>query len=278
MKTIRTAKRGKLELRLVEKAGLYIGVAIADAGGRVALIDGIDLEDVWQRLQGEAAKSARGYVGFVGARSRFIRFCPDGFSDQKFALHERNYKLAAKLKLDSSVPLEEVAAGRGGFGEAVLSVFHATNLLAPMEKAKLPDMLRGPSADALVSVIARFALASDDAALHEMNAMMKPYDCAKWTIATYLPFLWRPDTHMFLKPQVTQEFATRVGHPFVHDYKPQLDMDVYRSLLDLVRQTERELVTASLPPRDHIDIQSFVWVVGGYDELAPSAQPEYMNV
>ncbi len=277
MKTIRTAKRGKFELRLIEKAGIYIGVVIADAGGRVALIEGNDLEDTWQCLQGEAAKSARGYVGFAGARSRFIRFCPEGFSDRKFALDERNYKLSAKLKLDGSVPLEEAAAGRSGFGDAALSVFYATNLLAPMEKAKLPDMLRGPSADALISAIARFALASDDAALHTMNAILKLHDCAKWTIATYLPFLWRPDVHMFLKPQVTREFATRVGHPFVHDYKPQLDMSVYRSLLDLVRQTEQELVTANLPPRDHIDIQSFIWVVSGYDELAPDAQPEYAN-
>lgn len=137
MKTIRTAKRGKLELRLIEKAGLYIGVVIADAGGWVAMIDGKDHEDVWRRLQGEADRSARGYVGFAGARIRFIGFFPNGFSDPQYALHERNYKVAAKLKLDSGVPLAEAAAGRGGFGEAALSAFRATNLLAPIEKTKL---------------------------------------------------------------------------------------------------------------------------------------------
>lgn len=61
-------------------------------------------------------------------------------------------------------------------------------------------MLRGHSADALVSAAARFALGLEETALQEMDSLLKPYNCAKWTIATYLPFLWRPDTHMFLKP------------------------------------------------------------------------------
>jgi len=39
---------------------------------------------------------------------------------------------------------------------------------------------------------------------------LKPKDAAKWTVVTYLPFLWRPDTHMLLKPMVTTDFAERV--------------------------------------------------------------------
>ena len=77
-------------------------------------------------------------------------------------------------------------------------------------------------------------------------------------------FLWRPETHMFLKPEVTRDFAARVGHRFASDYEPRLKLDVYHSLLDLASETEQEL--ADLKPRDRIDVHSFIWVVGDYKE------------
>ena len=67
-----------------------------------------------------------------------------------------------------------------------------------------------------------------------------------------------------LKPEVTKDFAARVGHPFASNYEARLNIDVYVSLLDLVERTSRELF--DLQPRDRIDIQSFIWVVGDYQE------------
>ena len=67
---------------------------------------------------------------------------------------------------------------------------------------------------------------------------------------------------MFLKPAVTKDFATRVGHRFAEDYDPRLHLPVYESLLDLAEKTTAQL--ADLKPRDFIDIQSFIWVAGGY--------------
>lgn len=72
-----------------------------------------------------------------------------------------------------------------------------------------------------------------------MGQALKPHDNAKWTVVTYLPYLWRPDTHMFLKPEVTKNFATRVGHRFAAEYEPRLSLTVYESLLDLATGIER---------------------------------------
>jgi hypothetical protein len=69
---------------------------------------------------------------------------------------------------------------------------------------------------------------------------------------------------MFLKPTVTKDFATRVGHRFASDYDSTLTINVVQSLLNLADQTKHEL--ADLKPRDRIDIQSFIWVVGGYHD------------
>jgi hypothetical protein len=125
-------------------------------------------------------------------------------------------------------------------------------------------VLRGRSADPFIRAAARFTLNPTSAALLDMERALKPHGAAKWTVVTYLPFLWRPETHMFLKPEVTKDFAARVGHRFASDYEPRLKLDVYHSLLDLASETEQEL--SELEPRDWIDVQSFIWVVGSYKE------------
>jgi hypothetical protein len=102
-----------------------------------------------------------------------------------------------------------------------------------------------------------------------MQRALKPYNSAKWTVVTYLPFLWRPEEHMFLKPEATKDFAARVGHRFASEYEPRLEMSVYESLIDLASTTATEL--KELKPRDRIDVQSFIWVVGNYRE--PREEP-----
>lgn len=266
IETIRTAAFGKMTLRLVKKSGRYFGTIVAVGGGRIALLEGVNAEDVWRDLQEEAGKAGSGYFGFAGARAHFLHFFPAGFADPRYAAKERTYKLDAKNKLDKSVPLSEAVAGCGGFGAAALAVVQDTNLLAVPEKIKIRDLLRGPSAAAFVRAAACFASGGNESALLQMERILRPHDCDKWTIATYLPFLWRPDNPMFLKPDVTRNFAARVGIPFVDEYEPRLGIGVYNSLQNLVRRTKEELAGAELHLRDHIDVQSFIWVVETYTE------------
>lgn len=256
--TIRTGKLGKKELRLVKMNGRFFGLA---DGVRCA--EGDNADDVWRQLHEDAGKSDPKYFGFDGARGRFLKFFPNGFLSDGYASQERDYKLAAKAKLDEHAPVEKAVDGKG-YGEAVLAVFRATNMLSPFEKTRLQDALRGPHADDFVQAAARFTLDGGKSSLLSMERALKPHDNAKWTVATYLPYLWRPDTHMFLKPEATKDFATRVGHRFASDYEPRLQLPIYESLLDLVDKTMLEL--ADMQPRDRIDIQSFIWVVGAYRE------------
>lgn len=261
--TIRSARLGKKELRLVRMQGRFFGLS----DGRI-VVEGDDAEDVWRQLHDEAGKSNPKYFGFDGARKRFLKFFPNGFQTAEYVEKERDYKLAAKKRLDETVPLEKAADGKG-FGEAVLAVFRFTNMLSPFEKTRLQDVLRGPHADDFIRAAARFTLEGGKTHLLAMEQALKPHDSAKWTVVTYLPFLWRPEIHMFLKPETTKDFAGRVGHRFAEEYEAKLHLPVYESLLDLVAKTQRELV--DMDPRDRIDIQSFIWVVGNYPERGEGA-------
>lgn len=257
-KTIRQANLGKRALRLAEKDGKFYGLS----DGKICA-EGNDPDRVWQQLHNEAGKSDPRYFGYAGAKSRFLKFFPNGFHSEGYASQERDYKIAAKRKLDDTVPLEKALTG-SGYGEAVLSVYRATNMLSPFEKTRLQDVLRGPAADTFIQAVAAFTVEANRNTLARLEATLKPYESAKWTVATYLPYLWQPERHMFLKPEVSKDYAARVGHPFASVYEPGLKFEVYSSLLDLIERTS--IVLSDLQPRDRIDIQSFIWVVGAYDE------------
>jgi hypothetical protein len=262
MRTIKETRVDKTLLRLVHTGSQFVGVAIVGDTTKLK-IEGAAADEVWNRLHNEVGKANPKYVGYAGARNRFLHFFSNGFHSNGYEENERDYKVAAREKLVRSVPLDDAAEG-SGFGEAVLSVFRATNLLSPFEKTRLQDVLGGGSADPFVQAAARFTLNPTNAALLDMERALRQHDAAKWTVVTYLPFLRRPEAHMFLKPEVTKDFAARVGHRFASDYEPRLKLDVYHSLLDLVSETEHEMV--DLEPRDRIDVQSFIWVVGDYKD------------
>jgi len=260
----REAQVGKATIRLRETKTGFAGIVLLDGEIKVRLEDQ-NSEQLWERLHQEAGKLNPNFVGYDGARARFLRIFPDGFMSEIYLGDgkggERNYKLRAKSKLDELVPLEQAREAQG-VGEAISGIFQSTNLLSPFEKMRVRDVLRGPKADAFIQGAAEFALGDRRQGLAAMANALKPNGAAKWTTVTYLPFLWRPETHMFLKPEVTRKFAGRVGHRFEHEYATALDARVYDCLLDLVAETKAEL--KALAPRDNIDIQSFVWVVGEY--------------
>jgi hypothetical protein len=149
--TMRTGTLGKKALRLVKKDGRFFGLSDG-----IVCIEGENAVEVWRQLHDDAGKGDPKYFGYSGARARFLRFFPNGFHSDGYVAEERNYKVAAKAKLDETVTLDKAIDG-AGYGEAVLAVFRATNMLSPFEKARLQDVLRGPSADDFIRAAARFA-------------------------------------------------------------------------------------------------------------------------
>lgn len=261
--TIKTEMRGKLRLRTLTHGKKYCGTVVSETKGRLVYIEDDNHANLWKRLEIEADQTAGDYFGWDGARSLFLHFFPDGFETQRYLDKERAYKLAARAILDSGAPLEE-AKSAVGLGKVVLAAFQKTQLVHFMETQKIKSLLAGPSGDAFINASARFASGEGKSALESMAAIMKPYECASWSAATLLPFLWRPDTHMFLNATKMVAFAERVGHPFWHAYRSKLDYAVYESLLDLAKTTRDEI--QDFRPKDAIDTQGFIWTVAAYDE------------
>jgi hypothetical protein len=81
---------------------------------------------------------------------------------------------------------------------------------------------------------------------------------------TVFGFLAQPETHMFLKPNVTRAAARAYCTEFAYQSRPS--WPVYDGLLQFAATVQRDM--EDLKPRDFIDIQSFLWVQGSdeYDE------------
>ncbi len=261
-KIIRETKIGNATVKLGETATGFAGV-VFDGGKRTAYEEGGDADAIWQHMLEAAPRLDPKFFGYDGARARFLRFFPGGFQDEGYLSEERDYKLHAKERLDEAAPLSNSASG-SGHGEAILAAYRDTNLLSPYEKTPLQALLRGPTADEFVQAAAAFASGDLKQPLATMKSLLKPHDNAKWTVVTYLPFLWRPDVHFFLKPTMMRDFSKRVGHSFDEEYSPNLEIGVYEALLDMAMTTREKVI--DLKPADLIDIQSFMWTTVEYTE------------
>ena len=77
---------------------------------------------------------------------------------------------------------------------------------------------------------------------------------AKWTLATYFPFIRFPGEHFFLKPTLTQNAAMLCR--FDLGYRPEPNRVTYRRLLAFARVLSE--VIGELEPADMFDLQAFV--------------------
>jgi hypothetical protein len=251
---------GDAEVRMQETKTGWRGV-VWYKSAIIATIDGPDRAIVWQKLLDRAAETNPKYFGFGDAITLFQRNFSD-FTSKVYLDNERKLKDLARAILNADAPLEKALAGEAP-PERVLAAFQKGAMLHPnFETARIQNVLRGPEAQSFIRGAALFASEHIQEGLKAMEPALKRHDVAKWTAVTYLPSLWKPDSHIFLKPEASMEFAERVGHSFADDYEAGLKLAVYESLRDLAKRTEREVI--ALHPADWIDIQSFIWVVGRY--------------
>ena len=127
----------------------------------------------------------------------------------------------------------------------------------------MQDVLRGPNANAFIQAAARFALGEGGPALLDIESGAETTRQRESDVVTYLPFLWRPDRHMFLKPVVTKDFAQRVGHRLALDYEREARPPSLRE----PAQSRGANGCRTCRPSSRatgINMQRFIWVVGGY--------------
>jgi hypothetical protein len=228
------------------------------------------------RTAGPTASERPRLTGAERCRRKFLRHFPGGFYGQKYLDWERGYKEAAHKEWRQQLGRAKFRAllADKDFAEVAaraVRIESRTNLLFSFEKMALRDAVRDPKG-------ARgFAHGLYDF-LHGSGRMEAKFTrwCAvvaelprrqtrvlTWPLVTVFGFIAQPDRHIFLKPNVTRVAAEAYDYEF--EYRSEPNWETYAGLLTFAETIRRDL--ADLRPRDMIDIQSFIWVLGS-DEYA----------
>ena len=210
-------------------------------------------------------------------RRKFLRFFPDGFRDETYIDWERGYKERAHSlwseqlaradfrRLVADEQFAEVAA-------RAVRIEARTNLLFSFEKMALRDAVKSHAG------AKAFATGLYDL-LHGSGTIQRRFErwidivsrlprrqtrVLTWPVVTVFGFIAQPQTHFFLKPNVTRTAAREYGFEFRYRSRP--NWESYRNLLEFADKVARD--QRDLGPRDLIDIQSFLWVQGSdeYEE------------
>lgn len=196
---------------------------------------------------------------------------PGGFRDETYLAWERSYKIAAHERWVESLNRKEYLSllRRRKFVEIAahaVRIESRTNLLFSFEKMALRDAVKGTRgarlfAEGLYELV--YGTGRLDRRFEEWCKVIaalprKQTRVLTWPVVTVFGFIARPDIHLFFKPMVTRAAAREYGWELPYHSRPS--WQIYEKVLELATLVGRDI--EDLRPRDMIDIQSFLWVLG----------------
>lgn len=255
---------GDFELRISQSGQKWIGIVVGNSNDKYSADSRADLISLLQKAVLEAST---GFVGLKGARDRFLRLFPDGFSDIGLLGKDNNgeipFKRAMAESVQTQLPLEKWEEVDDA-PEVALRLIQAKSFIDRYTKSDLASVLRSNKAHDYLEICSKFAVGDYEKSSAEFSKHFKEDNLAKWPALTFFPFFWKPEEHMFLKPEFTREYASRIGHEFNMIYESAPNGDTYKSLLDMAAETKKSI--SDLLPKDNIDIHSFMWTVTEYTD------------
>lgn len=202
---------------------------------------------------------------------KFLYYFKKGYRDQKYIHWERQYKLDAHLKFWEELNREAYkklldAQEYEKIALAAVRIEPKTNLLFSFEKMALRDALKEAIGAKTFATGLFDYLYGAGTLQHRFENFVdiistlprKQTRVLTWPLVTVFGFLGNPDEHIFLKPRVTKIAAEKYRFDF--HYKSRPNWETYQSLLIFAGQIRKD--TQNYYPKDYIDLQSFIWVMG----------------
>ncbi len=215
--------------------------------------------------------------GALKSRRKFLYYFPGGFQDETYIDWERNYKWKAHQQWEELLNRNDLRRllKQKEYSEVAaraIRIESRTNLLFSFEKMALRDAVKSSDGARLFSqglydfLHGRLSVNERFAGWVETIALLprKQTRVLTWPLVTVFGFIAQPLTHIFLKPNVTRIAARKFGYDF--HYKTRPSWETYSEYLQFGETVRSEVM--DLRPRDMIDIQSFIWVLGSdeYDD------------
>jgi hypothetical protein len=221
----------------------------------------------------EARRARTAGAAAARCRRKFLRFFPGGFRDETYVDWERSYKWETHERWQEALGRDEFRRllRAGEFSEIAARAVRVEqrsrhSMIFSFEKMALRDAVKvSEGARAFAEGLYEF--------LHGRGRVERRFESwvdvvaglprrqtrvLTWPLTTVFGFIAQPDTHIFLKPNVTRAAAQAYGFDFRYRSRP--NWETYASLLAFAASVRRDV--RDLRPRDMIDLQSFIWVQG----------------
>jgi len=202
---------------------------------------------------------------------KFLYYFKKGYTDPQYISWERGYKENAHIQFQEQLnkptfqsllkakKYEDIA------GIAV-KIESKTNLLFSFEKMALRDALKTAEGAKLFAGGLYEYIYGDKNFQERFETFVETVEklprkqtrVLTWPLVTVFGFIGNPDEHMFLKPNVTKIAAKKYDQPF--NYRSRPNWETYKELLAFADQIRKD--TQRYLPKDYIDLQSFIWVMG----------------
>jgi hypothetical protein len=211
--------------------------------------------------------------GAAVCRRKFLKYFPKGFYDETYLSWEREYKWESHERWEEALGQAEFRRllRAGEFAEIAARAVRVEqrsrhSMIFSFEKMALRDAIKSEEGARLFAEgLYEFLHGAGDVRrkferwVETVAALpRKQTRVLTWPLVTVFGFVAQPDTHIFLKPNVTRIAARKYGFDF--QYKSRPNWDTYANYLEFAATIRRDL--SDLKPRDMIDLQSFMWVQG----------------
>ena len=202
---------------------------------------------------------------------KFLFYFRKGYTDPKYISWERGYKEAAHKQFQEQLNknlFQSLLENRAykTIADVAVKIESRTNLLFSFEKMALRDAVKSvDGAETFARGLFEFIYGDKDLKDRFEDFVMiveklprKQTRVLTWPVVTIFGFIGNPKEHIFLKPTVTKIAANKYGYSFSYQSKP--NWNTYQSLLGFADLIKKD--TRSYRPKDYIDLQSFIWVMG----------------
>lgn len=207
------------------------------------------------------------------SRRKFLRLFPGGFRDETYLDWERDYKWETHKRWLAALGRDEFrrllrAREFAEIAARALRVEQQSrhSMLFSFEKMALRDALRTEKgARDFAQGLFEFLHGSDlpdtrfESWVEVVAALPRVQTrVLTWPVVTVFGFIAQPRVHLFMKPNTIRAAAEAYGFPLRYAARPS--WSTYDSLLRFAATLRADL--HDLRPRDMIDLQSFMWVLG----------------
>lgn len=202
----------------------------------------------------------------------FMKLFPLGFQDPEYIKTIRGHDKRRKRHREPAIEDARRMLGQArlemlienGDGAAVVTtvreVLDATSLCSTRDKSVLVDLPESLYDDFAVAV--RDLLHGESAFFDRFTRFMAVLDHDRsgkvtWPLATALPALMEPATHVVVKPSVFRKQAEWMAPRLPYNKLPNAGL--YERFRRMAEAVGEKLTEADHPPRDMFDVYDFIW-------------------